>query len=252
MKIQLHSDIHIEGRAGFAIPQMRSDVIILAGDIDVGMKGLRWAQHLTRIHDKPVIYIAGNHEFYRHDYHQLLEEMRRYASEYENLFFLEKEEVVINGVRFLGTTLWTNYYHEMGVVQRDKNMTVLNDTLNDHRLIKVGDVRFSAKNAYREHEIAANWLRIKLNEHFKGKTVVVTHHAPSKKCNHPVYGENPLSPGFVSNLEDLVKMADLWCYGHTHASLDINIGKCRLISNQPGYQRERSPTPYDEDLAIEL
>ncbi len=138
MKIQLHSDIHIEGRAGFVIPEKDSDLIILAGDIDVGMRGLLWAEQLTRSHGKPIIYVAGNHEFYRHDYYQLLEEMRVFAAEHDNLHFLEKDELILNGVRFLGTTLWTNYYDEMGVVQRERNMAVLNDALRDHRLIKMG------------------------------------------------------------------------------------------------------------------
>lgn len=248
MKFQLYSDIHIETRGYFSIPKLDSDLIILAGDIDVGLDGLMWAEDLTRLHKKPVIYVAGNHEYYRHDFVKLTQQMRDFSANYDYLIFMEKDEVIIDGVRFLGTTLWTNYFHELGEVERDKNIFILDDGLYDHRVIKYGNGTFSARKAYEEHLISAHWLKERLMTPFDGKTVVITHHGPSIKCNHIEFGMNLYSPGFVSNLDELVAMADVWCYGHTHSNLDTQLGKCRLVSNQAGYRHEKVPVPLEHKL----
>ncbi|EEF80748.1 Ser/Thr protein phosphatase family protein [Methylophaga thiooxydans] len=250
MKFQLYSDIHIETRGYFSIPKLDSDLIVLAGDIDIGLEGLIWAQELTWLHKKPVIYIAGNHEYYRHDFVKLTQQMRDYAAQYDQLIFLEKDEVIINDVRFLGTTLWTNYLHELGIIERDKNILILDDALYDHKVIRHGNESFSALKAYEEHLVSERWLRERLMEPFDGKTVVITHHAPSFQCNHIDFGMNLYSPGFASNLDVLVAMADVWCYGHTHSNLDATFAGCRLLSNQAGYKNEKKPVPLEHKLII--
>ncbi len=252
MKIQLYSDLHIEQIGFYSLPKMDSDLIILAGDIDVGLEGLLWAEELTRLHKKPVIYVAGNHEYYKNDFLELTENMRHYAAGFDRLHFMEKDEIEIDGVRFLGTTLWTNYFDELGERERDKNIATLDTALNDHRLITMGGRRFTAFDAYEEHQKSVNWLSERLNEKVHRKTVVVTHHAPSLLCNHTDFGMNEVSSGFVSNLDKLVKKADLWCYGHTHSNLDTRIGNCRLVSNQKGYRHEKIPVPFRPELIIEV
>jgi len=59
MKIQVMSDLHLEFGA-FEIPRTDADVIVLAGDIHVGIKAIDWIKNQT----KPVIYVLGNHEYY--------------------------------------------------------------------------------------------------------------------------------------------------------------------------------------------
>jgi hypothetical protein len=63
---------------------------------------------------------------------------------------------------------------------------------------------------------------------------------------------NEVSSGFVSDLDKLVKKADLWCYGHTHSNLDTMVGDCRLVSNQKGYRHEKIPVPFRPELIIEV
>ncbi len=180
MKFQLYSDLHLENRDSFAVPQMDSDLIVLAGDIDVGLNGLIWAEELSDLHKKTVIYVAGNHEFYRHDYPELIGEMRNFASEHERLIFLEKEMGIIDRVRFLGTTLWTNYLHELGDTERDKYIHLLDDALYDHKLIRVGQESFSAQMAYREHLASSRWLRQQLAVPYEEKQLsllTMPHHS---------------------------------------------------------------------------
>jgi len=251
MKLQIASDLHLDMRRNYLLPKLDSDVIILAGDISLGYRGLKYAVSLSHFHKKEVIYVAGNHEFYRQDYHELIQSMREYAEGYEHVHFLERDEIVIDGTRFLGTTLWTDYLGDKSEHQ-EINQAIVGASLNDHRLIRNGDRSFSVDDAYEEHLISKKWLKEKLGEKFKGKTVVVTHHAPSQDCQHPDYDYSPISTGFQSSLDELVELADVWVFGHTHASLDIRMGKCRLISNQLGYPHEMMPVAFNPDLVVEL
>lgn len=105
MKIQLLSDLHREMDPSFSITNTEADAIILAGDIDVGTKGIEWAISEALRLNKPVLYIAGNHEYYRHDYFYLQEQLRELAAECSLVHFLECDEIIIGDVRFLGATL---------------------------------------------------------------------------------------------------------------------------------------------------
>ena len=83
----------------------------------------------------------------------------------------------------------------------------------DHRKImgiqKVGQ-GFSAQQAYELHLEERAWLESKLNEPFDGKTVVITHHAPSRGSVHPRFRGDPCNSAFVSDLDELVQKADFW------------------------------------------
>ena len=96
MKLHILNDLHIEFE-DFAPPATDADVMILAGDIGVGVDGVRWAEE--RFPNQPVIYVPGNHEFYHHDL-LLIEELK--AETPDHIHVLNNDQVVIGGVRFLG------------------------------------------------------------------------------------------------------------------------------------------------------
>ena len=106
MKLLILSDLHAEF-ANFELPNgLDFDVAILAGDIVApGRLVARWARSPVRFGDKPIIQIAGNHEYYESVLDQEQAEMRRQA-DVHGVHFLDCDEVVILGVRFLGCTLW--------------------------------------------------------------------------------------------------------------------------------------------------
>lgn len=249
MKILLYSDLHMEMDGFMIIGETDADVIVLAGDINVGTRGLRWATEEAEDTGKPVIYVAGNHEYYRKEYFTLQAELREMAAQHENVYFLEEDEVVIDGVRFLGATLWTDYKATTEFSQ-EANMGIAGVSLNDHRLIRYGDEQFTPEHALALNQNSVAWLTEKLDTPFEGKTVVVTHHGPSLKSAHPTYGLNQLSTAFISNLDDLVEKADVWCFGHTHSGIDTKVGKCRLVSNQRGYPMERLPVPFNRQFTV--
>ena len=126
-------------------------------------------------------------------------------------------------------------------------MQGIENVLADHQKIRFNSrgsyIKFKPHHALTQHNIELNWLKKKLSEPFKGKTVIVTHHGPHPACQHPAFPANEVSAAFHSDLCDLIEMHDinLWIYGHTHANLDTVISETRIISNQAGYPGENVP-----------
>ena len=95
------SDLHVEF-FDFHPIEVPADVVVLAGDILIEHRGLAWAR--KAFPGKPIIYVMGNHEYYEGDYERVLERARDEAAK-QQIHLLEQDQVVIDGVRFLGTTL---------------------------------------------------------------------------------------------------------------------------------------------------
>lgn len=251
MKIQLASDLHLEminfkpGLSYTASPSKPflskriiepvpgADILVLAGDIANSADACK----LFADWPVPVIYIAGNHEFYGHPIDPIYGKLREAAS-LNNIRFLENDSVIINGVRFLGATLWTNYRLELNRTQSHL-MEHCSTHLNDHYRIRTGRHMFMPKDALARHEHSRSWLEAELAKPFEGKTVVVTHHASHRLSVHPRYIGNPLNAAFVSDLSDLMPFVDLWLHGHVHDSFDYQIGHCRVVANPSGYVMNR-------------
>ncbi len=253
MKIQLASDIHLRpGDQSFDFPEADSDILILAGDIGHGTRAIEFAQHIADMHQKNVIFLAGNHEYYMGNYVQLNESFRNFSDKSKNVHYLERDVFVYQDTRFIGATLWTDYRLD-GRFEQEHLMEVAGNALSDHIYIKFGlEGTFMPKHALALHKRARSFIEAELAKPFDGKTVVVTHHAPSLLCEHPKFGIDPLSGAFISDCDELIAQADLWVFGHTHANVDTTVGKCRLVSNQLGYRSEQLEVPYRPDLVIEI
>ncbi len=265
MKIQLLSDLHNEFlRSGKqvdnhswsgVIPQTDADIIILAGDIDTGTKGAEWAISESKRLGKTILYVLGNHEFYRHEYFSVKEKIESLCAG-TSVYCLDSGEFTIEGVRFLGTTLWTDYEADVRVPQ-DLAMFYIDKNLTDHRIIKFKSgsaySRFKPQHALAFHRKELNWLRQQLDADFDGKTIVITHHGPHALCQHPSFPVSEMSGAFHSNLESLIKAHDIdvWAFGHTHANLDTVIYDTRIVSNQAGYPGE-NVSNFEAGFIIEL
>ena len=222
----------------YSSPPSAADVIILAGDIDRGIAGVTWAGQEAERLGRPVLYVPGNHEFYGYDHDALRVALRAEAARWPGLYLLDNDTAIIQGVRFLGTTLWTDYQ----AWQQDvwHNQEVARQGLNDHRLITRGDRPFSPQDALALHETARRFLEAELARPFAGPTVVITHHGPSLLCRPPLHPDGPLSAAFYSDLSSLILeyAPAFWVFGHTHAPLNNRVGATRLYSNPVGYPGE--------------
>lgn len=249
MKLYLLSDLHCEFAAfrPDAAVAVAADVVILAGDIDIGSAGIQWAAETFP--GKPVVYVCGNHEFYGQHWEEALLEMR-ITAEKVGVFFLENNSVTLDGVRFLGAALWTDFCL-YGQPRRDAAMDLFRKGLNDCRQISASTPVSPAAHltpalVLERHHLSRHWLQAQLAKPFKGKTVVVTHHAPSSGSVAPRYRGDPLTPGFASDLPvEVLQGAALWVHGHMHDSSDYLVGTCRVTCNPRGYPLDRQHSHFE-------
>ena len=128
MKIKILSDLHTEFEefqgSGFIPDESNCDVTIMAGDIATGTKAITW---LMDNYIKPVIYVAGNHELYGNTYPKLFNKIREECAG-TNIFFLEDGHINIDGINFIGCTLWSDF-NLFG--QKEKSIELNEKYLND-------------------------------------------------------------------------------------------------------------------------
>ena len=247
MKLLIYSDLHLEFGT-FQPSPAGADVVILAGDIAVGVDGVTWASAVFKA--TPVIYVPGNHEFYGHDV-GLIATMKAQAS--ENVYVLDNEAVEIGGARFLGCVLWTDFCL-FGESEKQFCMQHANRMMNDFQVIRDNGRRFSARKSADRHLDSRKWLSKMLADNSAGTTVVVTHHAPSPRSCHPRFRNDRLSSAFVSDLEDLMSGAHaaLWIHGHTHDSFDYVVNGTHVLCNPRGYSSFELNPKFDSSLVVEV
>ena len=259
MRIQIASDLHLEllsdSFAGETLirPAHQADALVLAGDIghggDVVDMFANWPV--------PVLFVAGNHEFYGSRIESTLDSIYTKAAG-TSVRFLERDVVDFGGTRFLGCTMWTDYRLNGDELQA-KSMSEAGRFIRDHHAIRVSsDDHFLPADALEIHQRSRAWLQEQLAKRYDGTTVVVTHHAPHANSVHPRHlgsllggeGDNS-NAAFASDLSELLEQTDLWIHGDVHDSFDYWIKGCRVIANPGGYMRGRRKVSNISGLTFE-
>jgi predicted phosphodiesterase len=250
VRLYVLSDLHLE-RQPFTPPPVQADVVVLAGDISIGTSGVEWAREWAD--GRPVLYVVGNHELYGHSLPGLIDELRAAAAG-SSIHVLENDELIVEGVRFLGCTLWSDFDFD-GVDRRAEAMLLSERVVNDYGQITVGsDGRALAPaDTRRLHLSSRAWLDQRLRQPHPGPTVVVTHHAPliRSRPSSPVL--RALAGAFVSDVTELMggDRVALWIFGHTHRAADLDLRGTRVVSNPRGYPHQ-PVAEFDPDFVIEL
>lgn len=248
MKLHVLSDLHVEF-GDFGVPDVGADVVVLAGDTHVGSKGLRWV--LDQDIKVPVIYVLGNHEFYRDKFPGLIDKLKKEA-DCTSVHVLENEVFEFGGFRFFGCTLWT----DMALLgNQEIAMAAAARGINDYRLIQNSKTygRLRPIDTVGWHKQSVNKLREFLKESDPERSVVVTHSCPSIKSIPERFRGHALTPAFASNMENIIHKYQprLWIHGHTHDSQDYRIGKTRIICNPRGYVPTADNEEFDPRLMIQ-
>ncbi len=245
MKIQVLSDVHLEF-APFDPPDADADVVVLAGDIGVGPMAVEWAALTFR---QPVVYVTGNHEYYGGHLRNTLVKIKRTA-EGTNVRVLDCEGVVLDGVRFLGATLWTDFQSTGNAAlaqhQAEQHMT-------DYRRIRAAAYRrLRPTDTVAEHLRARRFLAESLSQPHPGATVVVTHHAPSLRSIAERFRRSDfhINAAYVTDLEELMPGATLWVHGHTHVAFDYRVADTRVVCNPRGYVPFEQVAGFDPGLVV--
>ena len=253
MKINVLSDLHLNHQ-GLAYPDNDADIVVLAGDIARPKEAVAWAKGI----DRPVLYIPGNHEFYGGSIASGLDELRRLCAG-SNVHLLQCDELVVDGVRFLGATLWTDTLLFGRGAERIAALDHARRFLRDFSRIYTDAALatlFTPEDAVKLFEHDARWLGARLAAAHPGPTVVITHHAPSRGSIHPRFAGSPLNLCFVSDLQPLLdgRRVQLWIHGHTHDSFDYDINGTRVICNPRGYAMNgiNENASFDADLQISI
>ncbi|MFC5547041.1 metallophosphoesterase [Massilia aerilata] len=276
MRIQLFSDLHLERDPGFEpLIHPGTDVIVLAGDIgsyqarsrlpdeDFGLA--RFAPQ--RFSPAPrVLYVPGNHEFDSLEYEDAYERLQRVCA-HLGIEWLDGQTIVIDGVRFIGSTLWADFDAVAGqesdpakqLQARGKAFRAANYYLAKNTTFRQGEPVLAE--GQREMSLGCqDWLRAALAAPFDGTTVAVTHYAPSLRSADPRYGVSPGTAGFCNAMDELIPWADVWMHGHLHCANDYLVEgeaggvrrTCRVVANPLGYATKGEQAAFRPDLVIEL
>ncbi len=270
MKLRILSDLHLEF-SEWTPPKVDCDVVILAGDIHVGARALPWIE--KHFQGQTVIYIRGNHEGYGHDLAKVHAELQAYANAEPplvDLRYLDNEWTLINkyepiaeaegdtlthsreSIWFFGGTLWTDFALDGNP---ELAMWTARRCMNDYRKITVCGQTITPEWTKKQFDLAMINMIPGLQK-FE-KTVVLTHHLPSRSSIDNDYRSSDVNPAYASNLDSLINEMGpaLWVHGHTHRSKDYMLGKTRVVCNPRGYSH--SPAGFENmgfqgDLVVEV
>jgi hypothetical protein len=277
MRIQLFSDLHLERDTDFR-PQVAvdTDVVILAGDIGSYQSGSRLNSGdfgLERFSPlrlgaprAKVLFVPGNHEFDALEFDEAYTRLRETCDRL-GITWLDREVVTIEHVRFVGTTLWSDFDAFIGrehdltrqMQLRAKAYRAANYYLSKNTTLKSGEPVLAEGIRAMSLECQA-WLRDVLAVPFDGPTVVVTHFAPSLLSADPRYGLTSSTSGFCNSLDELFPLVDVWMHGHLHCyndyivqgSENMQSWSCRVVANPLGYSSKGEQVSFRENLVIEI
>lgn len=231
----LHFEFHEDGGRSFveSLDPRGIDAIIVAGDLS-DSRGLPDALALLCARFAHVVYVHGNHEFYRASRPSVLAATSRAVAALPNLHWLDHSSVEIGGHRFVGTPLW--YPNDPAAPRH---------MMNDFHAIEDFAQWFE-----RENERAVGFLATSVRE----GDIVITHMLPSQRSVSPRFTSSPLNPFFVCDVEEalLRHRPALWIHGHTHDSCDYVLGTTRVVCNPFGYAGVEENRRFDAHLVLEL
>ncbi len=226
-----------------------ADMVIFAGDVNLGTKGIDWIK--STIRHVPVIYVLGNHEYYKGSFPKTLNSIKAQSID-TNVHVLENKSVEVGDITFHGATLWTDFAL---LGDSRTNGSICQERMNDYKMIR-RDPSYSKLrtiDTYVIHQSSLKWLHASLESSTTEKNIVVTHHAPSIKSIPEKLKGNVLSSAYASDLEQTILKYQprYWIHGHIHEPIKYKIGGTTVLCNPHGYIDE----PYngfDENLIIEI
>ncbi|MGO8047041.1 metallophosphoesterase [Rhizobium johnstonii] len=270
MKAWIISDIH-ESRLSRLVRDppkaSNADICVCAGDVTNFVDDS--IAYLRRVIEPrmPVVLVLGNHDYYGSSISGALERARRLVAG-SRIHLLENEAVTIGDCRFIGATLWTDFAVSVGdddhippEERRVKALELVPSRMMDFQCIFRSDPRKNGENGMvtaweilERHRESRKFIDTELSLDFQGRTVVVSHHAPSMRSFDPDFFGNVTNAAFASDLSDLIRRRrpSLWIHGHIHKFRDYMSDRTRVICNPQGYRGELYTSGFRPGFTIDL
>lgn len=213
------------------------DVVILAGDIAYDNQGITWASR--KFPDKQVLYVPGNHEYYKQNIHNSKQRMIEAANALPNVGLLNPGFTELGGIKFIGATMWSDLNLEGYEPLRDD---VVEGAISDFRVIyDAPGFPFTAHQMRKLFREEYEFLTSELAHNTCDKVVVITHFVPTQQCVHERFVGSFLNPYFTNDLDHVMEQYKpaLWIAGHTHDRYDVqHPSGTRIVINPHGYPGE--------------
>lgn len=256
MRLWVMSDLHLDFLPlplPLTIPD--ADICVVAGDVLTKgvVPSLGWVAENIAPH-MPVVFVAGNHEFYDAAFNDSILAGKALAAGIDNLHFLDGEVLELDGVRFVGGSLWTDFcLHDW----QESAMAEARNRMNDYKKIKFSKKpfrKFLPFQSVHKHRHDRNAIEAAIAEERNGPLVVVTHHAPSERSLPTAERGTLIAAAYASNLTSLIEAGkpDLWIHGHIHHHSDYMIGKTRVLANPRGYPGQDTFENFDPAFVAEV
>jgi predicted phosphodiesterase len=236
MKIRYLSDLHIDINKRFIKDDLfeyylsqfteEADVLIIAGDIAEinSVYEIEMFLDAAEQKHKQILWVWGNHEYYTAEITPSSEKettrIKIWESAFPNLTILNGKSVVIDGVKFYGTTLWSNIHDRAYIVK---------SRMNDFNYIE-GLTIDKYNDLFREQ---SSLLQV------VDADIIITHHAPHPNSISERYQGDICNQAYYSEmLMSMQNSPKYWIHGHMHANSDYIVNNCRVLANPHGYGME--------------
>ena len=229
----------------------KDTILGIAGDIDVMKHTIKFLKKMSH-RFKSVVAVLGNHDYWRRDFTNqasiIQEELAQEG--YDNVHLLNRDSVVIDGYRFIGATLWTDFNKGDNLL-----MSQASTLMNDYKFLRKDQYTRRVKT----HDI--------LSEHIKDTKfifdfaqneepmIVLSHHAPSfKSIDFSRYGNGPINHLYATEFGNEIAYSNflIWHHGHIHTSQLYTIHETTVICNPRGYFGYQMNDNFNDQLLIKL
>ena len=234
MKIAFASDFHFEFYDNINIAKsmieqwvfdLDTDMIVIAGDLHVGSKKvIKLLNFIYELYNIPIIYVPGNHEYYRSSFSKENANFYRNGITHDGEYYiLLRNSVSFGDYSFLGCmgNIDGSYEHIN---------SIKHGGLNDFHMIK----------DFHDHEMYGRGEFSFLLHNVQEGNIVITHTMPSPRCISDKYKGSVYNPCFSNDWSEIIYENEpkIWICGHTHDAIDIMIDDTHIVANPYGYPHE--------------
>ena len=253
MRCHYLSDLHLESqRFPWRLPE--GDVLIIAGDLchaqcldpeRTDKYSVTQRDRARRFIDSAlagfsnVLLVPGNHDHYDGIFDDTGDLLSRFLP---GLTVLDNRHVEIGGVRFFGTTLWSDFEGRSGAC-----MDAVKRRVGEYFFVRKRDFdaegqvavrKFQPRDALAAFDASVAALRDCVASAAGRQIIVVSHHPPSRQGLNPRHIGNGRDGVYASDLDRQVASwpcVTHWVHGHTHIRRRYRVGHVTMLANCRGF-----------------